>query len=251
MTRTYMVVLLLTGAALAACTGCAQQTIDPKADAALRAMGETLGAAKLVSFRAVGVTDEEAATGQFVQISRESRILIRRPDGFCVESEGGDVYRTVWYDGKSLTVLDRDTNRCATIKAKSTIDKTHDAIVDEYGLSMPLADFVCGNSYEAMKANVQTGAYVGLADVDGHSCHHLAFTQEAIDWQIWIDAGKVAVPRKIVIVYKQEEGHPGFTATMDQWDLAARITDGMLKPVLPAKAQQVEMVDLLGLEEGE
>ncbi len=51
MPRTRTIALLLASAGLAACTGCAQQTIEPQAESILRAMGETLGAVLPVQFR--------------------------------------------------------------------------------------------------------------------------------------------------------------------------------------------------------
>ena len=39
-------------------------------------------------------------------------------------------------------------------------------------------------------------------------CHHLAFEQATIDWQLWIDAGKDPLPRKLVITYKTEDEVP-------------------------------------------
>jgi hypothetical protein len=43
------------------------------------------------------------------------------------------------------------------------------------------------------------GEYLGLQSVEGISCHHLALEQETIDWQLWIDAGPSALPRKLTI----------------------------------------------------
>ena len=250
MTHRHAFILLLAATGFWACGGCAQQTIDPQADAALRRMGETLAAAKGVSFHAVGLMDEEARTGQWVQILRQSEILVRRPDGLHAEIRGDDLRRTIWYDGRTLTVLDLDARTVAVVDAKDTIARTHDYLVDKYGLTMPLADFICGNAYETMKANVQTGLYIGVQEIDGHACDHLAFTQEAINWQIWIDKAK-SVPRKLVITYKLEAGRPNFTATMSRWLLAADVSEAPFKPVLPADVKRVELAELLGVAEGE
>jgi hypothetical protein len=243
-------VLAVSALTAAACAGCGSN-IDAQSDRALRSMSSALDKANALSFHAVGVMDEVARTGQLVQLSRDSKVLLRRPDGLRVETTGDDVSRAAWYDGRTLTVLDRDTKQYATIGARPTIVQTHDFIVDEYGLTMPLADFLCGKTYECMKAAVQAGTYVGLADIEGHSCHHLAFRQEMIDWQIWIDAGQTPVPRKLVITYKLEEGQPSYVATMDQWDLSPRVSDDLFQPALPAGARRVQMRGLLGLEEGE
>ena len=251
MARTFMKGALAALVALMACAGCAQRDIDPKADQVLRSMSRTLDAAQGLSFQAVGVMDEPARTGQLVQFTRHSRVVVRRPDGLFVDTTGDDVNRSCWYDGETLTLLNKTTKQYASIQAKNTIEKTHDYIVEEYGLTMPLADFIFSDAYKSMIAQVHSGGYVGLHEVNGDACHHLAFHQEDIDWQIWIDAGESAVPRKLHITYIDEAGKPGYTATLDQWDLAPKLSQELFKPVLPEGAKRVEMADLLGLEEGE
>lgn len=79
---------------------------------------------------------------------------------------------------------------------------------------MPLADLLSSNPYEIFMADVLAGHYVGLHKVDVHECHHLAFEQDEIDWQIWIDAGDNPVPRKLVITYTTLPSHPQYIMTL-------------------------------------
>ena len=59
----------------------------------------------------------------------------------------------------------------------------------------------------------------------GVNCHHLAFTQENVDWQVWIQDGPQPFIRKFVITHKNEPGAPEFTALITHWDLTQRIAD--------------------------
>ncbi len=214
-------------------------------------MSRTLNEAKAFSFHCVGVMDEVAKTGQLVQFSRDGRAVAVRPNKLFIEVKGDDVDRSVCYQGKTLTVLNKKDNSYASTKAPDTITKMLDFVVEEYGLTLPLADVLVKDSYTSLTANVQTGRYIGLHNVGGTPCHHLAFRQEAIDWQIWIDAGKTPVPRKLVITYKNEPGHPSYSATLDEWDLSPKIPPGRFEFKAPAKAKKIEMAELLGLKEGE
>ncbi len=253
-TRTTLVLLLVF--VLTGCQGSDSQKessgdIDPQAQQALKAMSDLLGNAKSFSFHTVGQMDEVAQTGQLVQLSRESDVRVTRPNKLSVDTEGDDVSRSAWYDRDKLTVLDKEQNEYVSITVPSTIEAMLDFIIEEYGLTLPLADLLFRNPYETLTSNIQVGIYIGLDEVAGHSCHHLLFEQELIDWQIWIDAGQTPVPRKLVITYKQEPGQPSYSGIMDKWNFKPTFAKDLFKPDPPADAAQVQMSELLGTGQGE
>lgn len=245
--------VLLAGVAMAiaVCAGCGSgQSIDPKADQALRSMSDTLGQAETLSFLATGTMDEMIETGQLAQFTRKSEILLARPDKLAVKTAGDDLSRSAWYDGKRLTILDRTENTYASIEVPDDVEEMFDFVIEEYGLTIPVADLLFRSPHKTLVANVTTGLYIGQSSVQDHLCHHLAFRQEAIDWQIWIDAGEVPVPRKLLITYKQEPGQPSYSVTMSDWNLSAKAGADRFTPILPKDAKLVEMDDLLGREAG-
>ena len=101
-----------------------------------------------------------------------------------------------------------------------------------------------------MTERVQQGHYVGLHQVNGRDCHHLAFRQKLVDWQIWIDAGEKAVPRKLLIIYKKLPDQPRFGATLDDWNLSPNIADDQFVFAPPPDARRVEPDELLDDEQG-
>ena len=246
---------------LAACLGCSPggaasgnihaRSIDPQAKKVLRSMSDALSNAQTLSFHTVGIMDKVVETGQLSQYSRSSRIVIARPNKLHMETIGDDVSREGWFDGRTLTLMDKSDNAYVTVETPGTIEQMLDFVIDEYGLTMPMADLLFGDPHETLIANVQSGTYVGQSSVDGHTCHHLMFRQELVDWQIWIDAGDKALPRKFVITYKTEPGQPNYSATMDEWKLSARVSDDMFTFRPPENSQRVEITDLLVPAEGE
>jgi len=263
MGRTCTIVLLLLCAPLLS-VGCkgkpddssnakaqAEHNVDPKADKVLKEMSDHLGAAESFSFKATGLMDEHLKAGQLAQYSRTTRMFIRRPDKVYAITSGEDVARTACYDGAKLTVFDRSANTYAAINAPKSIEKLLDLMVEEYGLTLPVADFLFANTYETLTEEVQSGRYLGLHAVGDRECHHLAFRQETIDWQLWIDAGDAAVPRKLVIIYKTEAGRPTYSATMDDWDLSASHAEGRFRFKAPADAKEISMTEMFKTEQGE
>jgi hypothetical protein len=243
------------GAALAAVLvagavgGCAEQTrprmaIDPRADDALHRMSAVLGRARSFSFRAVATMDEPVATGQMAQFTRENRIVVRRPDRIRAEAHQGDDALFVWYEGRTLTAHDKASNTYATLQVPGQIDAMLDDVALKHGLTLPLADLLFADPYKVLTADAHMGRYVGLDELGRVKCHHLLFTQETIDWQIWVDAGKEAVPRKLVIDYKSLPGRPEFSAVLSDWDLSASTRDEVFRSVVPKNAKKVELAKL-------
>jgi hypothetical protein len=230
--------------------GCAEQTrsrmnVDPRADEALRRMSTAMSGARSFSFHSVATMEEPVATGQMAQFIRETQILVRRPDRIFAESRQGDDVWTVCYQGRNFSILRKATNTCATAQVPGQIDAMLDDVAEKYGLTFPLADLLFSDPYKMLTADAYTGTYVGLHEVEGVQCHHLLFTQESIDWQIWIAATGQPVPRKFVIDYKSRPGRPEFSAVLSDWNLSAPAGDERFRTVLPKDAKQVELAQLV------
>ena len=71
-------------------------------------------------------------------------------------------------------------------------------------------------------------------------CYHLAFQQDEIDWQVWVDAGWMRVPRKFVITYKKAAGVPQYMTFLSEWDFAPRFPGDLFDFSVPPNAEQVE-----------
>lgn len=237
-------------------SGCAEQVarparVDPQADEALRKMSAALAGARAFSVRGAMTMDEAVAPGQLAQFSRETRIVVRRPDRLMAERHEGEDVFVAWYTGNELTILDKRANTCAVAGVPGRIDDMLDEIATKYGLTMPLADLLFADPYKVLIADVLTGKYLGLHEAGGVKCDHLLFTQENVDWQIWIDAGRVPLPRKVVIDYKHAPGRPQFTAMLSDWDLAASADEGQFRPALPQGVKKVKLTELLDREHRE
>jgi hypothetical protein len=246
----------LAWAALAALAGCVSQvprpaTLDPEAGNVLQRMCDTIAAAKMMTYEVDAQIDDRLDTGQLVQLHRHSKVVAARPDRLFIEMTGDEVGGCLWYDKGHLTVMDQRANTYASATVPDHTEKMLDHVIEKYHLTVPLADILFPNLYETLTENIESGLYLGLEDVEGHSCHHLSFIQAHIDWQIWIDAGTEALPRRIAITYKEEEGVPQYVATLDKWNLAAAPSELAFHCQPPEGAKAVSMAELMVQEEGE
>jgi len=217
-----------------------ENRIEPLADQSLKDMSEFLATHKSMRFNVSIVEDELLATGERIQTARSSKVTLRRPDRFQVSIKGdlrsGDFY----YNGKTVTIHDRDAKTYAVTEAPASIDNTLDKLADEYRIIIPVADLIFSDSYQVLSENIESGRYVGLHSINGVPCHHLSFRQFNIDWQIWVEQGKKPWPRKFVITYKGEEGSPQFSATLSNWNTAANSRDSKFEFAAPTGVTEIE-----------
>ena len=215
--------------------------VEPKADEILKKACAHLAAARQFSFQARDWTDQLLESGLRVQDEHVHRVVVRRPD-HAAGSVSGDVHdRAWWYDGKNLSVLERRQDTYATLAVPGTIDAMFDHLAAEYGLTMPLCDLLFSDPYQSAVGRVHSGVYVGLHQVDGVKCHHLAFRQPEVDWQVWVQDGDEPLLRKIVITYKDLPGNPQFIALLDRWNLTDKQPDDAFTFTPPSGARKVEL----------
>jgi hypothetical protein len=146
----------------------------------------------------------------------------------------------LFYDGKTMTFMDLSKNVYSTIDVPPEIDAALHHAIQAYNLRAPLADLIYANAYDYLMEETRAGFYLGLSKVQGQLCHHLAFRQKEIDWQIWIEDGPTPLPRKFLITDKQAKGLQ-FTAWLSQWNTSPQLEDGLFTFVVPAKAKQVTL----------
>ena len=222
--------------------------VDPGAYQILKEMGVYLNNTKSYSFHADVTFDEVLPTEMKVQFSKSLDIYVRQPNRMRIENRGDLATRRSWYDGKNVTVYDIGQNNYSVLKVPGDIDAALDHVMEKYDLSFPLADFLYQDPYATLIENVNSGHYVGLHDAQGVRSHHLIFSQDLIDWQIWIEDGKQMVPRKITITYKNLPGSPQYTAILSGWSFDLRLPDRLFIPNLPKDVEKIEFLSVVERE---
>ena len=218
--------------------------VDPSADKMLKRMGDYLGQAPFYSVNAEIWQDVELGSGQQVQAGRTVVLQVRRPDHFHAEVRSTRRNRGLFYDGKSITLLNRNENFYGSIPAPATLDQALDTASDRFGIEMPLEDLVVSDPYQSAMQKIVSGRDIGAVTVLGTPCEHLAFSLGAVDWQIWIEDGVKPVPRKIVITYKDEEGTPEYTAIFSNWDFQTKLPDFLFTFEPPAGASKIDVNEI-------
>ncbi len=216
--------------------------VTPKAKKILSNMSEYLASKPEFTVKAEVTYDSLIWDSQKIQFGGSAEAAVRRPDRLHLKFRGDERNLQAVFDGKKFNLLDITANVYTTVESESSIDAALDRVYDDYGVSIPLGDLIHSDPYATLMGSVQSGFSMGVHNVGGVPCDHLAFTQESIDWQIWIEAGPTPVPRKIVISYKDAPGSPQYTATYSDWNFSPGLAGRHFEFRPPEGADKIEFL---------
>jgi len=187
------------------------------ADKILKAMSDYVTSQKTLSVTYDSDVEVITPALQKIQFTSSGQVQLSRPDKLRAARTGGYADVEIVFDGKMLTVNNKDGNAFAQAESAGTVDQLIDKLRDEHGIAAPGADLLFSQPFEVMMADVIEMAHVGQGVVDGVACEHLAFRNADTDWQIWIETGARPIPRKYVITSKAVTGAPQYTLRIKDW----------------------------------
>ena len=214
-------------------------TNDP--DQILRQMSAKLAQAKKLSFKVNRQLDAALVDGRNVPENAQIEISVSRPGKFLAKSDSTENMRTVFFDGKNLSIYDRTMNLYATVPAPGTIDEVIAKIDEKYGFTPPLAEFIRSDSYAALSPQIKNKTYKGKETIAGVECHHLSLSGDVADSELWIGTADM-LPYKLVATFKNRDGDPKLQADFSSWNLAASLDDSVFAFAAPKDADKVEMI---------
>jgi hypothetical protein len=172
-------------------------------------------------------------SGQMIEFGETRRITVSRPDHLRVEVVHGDGERHfVLYDGRTITVSSPAQNVYAQAAKPGGIDAAVTYFLKDLHMRLPLAMLLLSRLPEEIQRRTETVDYVEKTEIGGKPVHHLAGRTDTVDYQIWVEEGSQPLPLRIVLTYRNAEGHPQFRAQFSDWNLSPPIqaTDFAFKP---------------------
>ncbi len=223
-------------------------SIDPHADELLSKTCAALGTADALSFHAEILFDKVLHRAVKVQYAAEMNFALQRPDELMVDYHSDLGGKQVWYQGDTLTIFDEPHEMYASMKVPSSIDAMLDQVEATEHLTLPLSNLAYSDPCLRIRKQIIFGSYIGVNDVNGVACDHVAFSSRNIDLQLWLDRSEKPVPRKIVINYRTEPGSPEYIAVLSDWKFPKEISDSHFNPQLPKDAKRIEFLSVKGTQ---
>jgi hypothetical protein len=219
----------------------------------LKAMSDYLGAQKAMSFDYDVNLELVSTQQQKIGLASSGTVTLNRPDKLHLTRTGGFSNVEMVFDGKTLTLLGKNSNVYTQIEAPGTIDQLEDVLRNKYHRPVPGADMLISDPYNALMPEVTDVKDLGAGVIRGVECDHLAFRTKEVDWQIWIAQGARPYPCRYVITSKKVTGWPQYTLDTWGWKTGAEVASDGFKLDIPANAKKLtpdevpELNDIPGL----
>ena len=215
----------------------------------LKAMSDYLAAQKAISFDYDVDLELVSTQQQKIALASSGSLILNRPDKVHLTRTGGFANAEMVFDGKTLTLLGKNTNLYAQVEAPGTIDQLVDALRDKYHRPVPAADLLISDPYKELMSEVNDVKDLGSGVIHGVECDHLAFRTKEVDWQIWIAQGARPYPCRYVITSKKVTGWPQYTIDIWAWKTGAEVASDGFKLEIPTGAKQLTPGEVAELNE--
>ena len=212
---------------------------EAQAKSLLKAMSDYLAAQKAISFDYDSNLEIVSTQQQKIGLAASGTLTLNRPDKLHATRNGGFANLDMVFDGKTLTLLGKNTNLYAQVDAPGTIDQLVDILRDKYHRPVPAADLLMSDPYKELMPLVTDVKDLGSGVIHGIECDHLAFRTKEVDWQIWIAQGARPYPCRYVITSKKVAGWPQYTLDITAWTAGAEVASDGFKLAVPADAKKL------------
>jgi hypothetical protein len=214
--------------------------VEQRALDSLKRMSATLGAAKALTYRSRSTVEVPATTGQFVTLFATSDVALQRPNKLHVHVTGEAPNFDFYYNGATITAFAPKNRVYSVASAPDTIDTMLKFVADKSGIYFPPADVMYSDPYAMLTKDLSSAVVVGPATVDGAPCEHLAFIAPGVHWEIWLETGKGALPRRLVVTYTDAQNFPRFLVEFSDWNLKPKLAPSRFVFKQPGDAKQIE-----------
>jgi len=213
--------------------------LDQNALDQLKRMSAALSAAKAFTFRTSSTVEVPAKTGQFITLFANSEFALQRPNKLRVRVAGEVPNFNFFYNGSTVAAFAPNNNLYSVSNAPGTIDAMLPAIEKETGIHFASAYVLFSDPYAVLSKDLSSAVVVGTDTVQNVPCEHLAFRAPGVNWEIWIESGTRALPRRLVITYIDVMNFPRFLVEFSHWNLDPWLTDGDFEFKKPAGAKEI------------
>jgi hypothetical protein len=213
--------------------------LEPVALKALRAMNDQLRAASSFSFTAHIMREEPGTNGQMLDFFRRIAVQVQRPDKMRLEVRSAASDVTLWYDGKTVTLMPAAAKIYTTMPAPPTIDATLTMLKNKMQAHMLLMPFLNSDPYAFLTTGLTSAHEVGIVNVNNEQLLHLAFTESDAAWQLWVTGPKQVLPHRMAIIYTKMPGQPRVNVEFSDWKLNAEFPANAFAFSKPQGASEV------------
>lgn len=213
--------------------------IDQKALALLKRTSDTLAQTSAFTYKSGTTFEVLAKNGQFLTLFSTANVALKRPDKLRAHLTGEAPHFDFFYDGTTVAAYAPGTHVYSLTKAPSTIDALLAGLEEETGIRFATAPLLLSNPYRTLTKGLTSALYVGPTTIHGTPCEHLAFRNTGVNWEIWVESGPRALPRRLAVTFTDRTNYPRTLVEFTDWNLRPSLRPGDFVFRPPANAREI------------
>ena len=215
----------------------------------LKAMTDYLVSQKTIEYTFDSSIEVITPEIQKIQYTSSGHAFLERPNKLRVSRLSGNGELDLFFDGKTATLYGPGNKIYAEVGGAESVDQLIDEMEHKYGFAGPGADLLLSNAYDTLMENVTDAKYLGTGIIGGVTCDHVAFRTHETDWQLWVQIGAEAIPRKFIITSKTIAAAPEYSVVVTGWKTGAKSDPSAFVFTPPPDAKKGALADFAGLDE--
>ncbi len=208
----------------------------------LQKMCDFLKSQQQFTYKAEVADDQVYSGGKKLQYEIDMETFVRRPDRLRVNADGDLVDKQFFFDGKTITLYDKDENVYGVLEVPPDIEIALEKAHKGFGLRVALSDLASPNLWELVSKSIKHSLYVGQSKIRGVLCHHLSFDGDEVQLQVWIDAGDQPLLCKVVLTHQTLPGTPQGTAYLSACNVSPQLNDNLFAFTPPPGAEKIKFI---------
>jgi hypothetical protein len=222
---------------------------EAQAKALFKTMSDYLAAQQRISFDADTSLEVVTTQKQRIALASSGTVTLSRPDKLHITRSGGFANTDGVFDGKTMTISNKDTKQYVQIDERGTIEHMIDVLRDKYNMPVPAADLLTSNMYGRLMPQVVSVQDLGSGVIRGTECDHFAFRMAEVDVQIWIAQGAHPYPCRYVITSTKVVGWPQYTIDVSNWKTGSEVAADSFSLKVPPDFKKVKLKELRNADE--
>jgi hypothetical protein len=203
-----------------------QAGVDPDAVDLIKRSAGFLAGQPAMSFNWFVSYDVIVKDKEKLTFMRSGSNVLVRDKGLYSREEGESGTRQYFHDGKRFVVSAPDENYYADQEFEGGFEALVERVREATGTDIPIHSIMSRDLPDQVGDQLTGAAYLGRTTITGREVHHVAFSDEVEDWQVWISTDEdEPVPLVIVGTNPRETGWPQYRAYLTDWNFKPDITD--------------------------
>jgi len=182
-----------------------------------------LGKLNRFSIDAVTTNDDYFHDEMIATFTHQIHIDLQRPGKLYIAVNGDLKNRNFYLNEGHFTIYDEDLDYYGKLEVARKIDTALDDLFEKYDIKTALANILYSD-LDKRTPPKDKGYYFGISEVDDVACHHIGFTNDVQEIQLWIEKGVRPLIRKFIVIDKTEKYLPR-SGTILHWDLHPKFRD--------------------------